>query len=179
MTRRLPALLVLLAGALQVFAYAPFYLFPLAILSPALLFYFWQAASPLRAAWLGWCYGMGLFGAGASWVYVSIHEFGNMPAPLAASMVVLFVAYLALFPALAGWVAARLFPAGSVRLLLAVPALWVISEWLRGWLLSGFPCHWLPGWVSMASAWSLHCCRYCWCWSSPAMPASACWLSLR
>jgi apolipoprotein N-acyltransferase len=139
MTRRVPALLVLLAGVLQVFAYAPFYLFPLAILSPALLFYYWQTARPLRAAWLGWCYGMGLFGAGASWVYVSIHEFGNMPAPLAASMVVLFVAYLALFPALAGWFAARLFSAGSGRLLLAVPALWVISEWLRGWLLSGFP----------------------------------------
>lgn len=139
MTRRLAALLAMLAGALQVLAFAPFYLFPLAMLSPALLFYLWRAAGPARAAWLGWCYGLGLFGAGASWVYVSIHEFGNMPAPLAALLVVIFVFYLALFPALAGWFSARFFAAGNLRLLLAMPALWVLSEWLRGWLLSGFP----------------------------------------
>ena len=92
-----------------------------------------------RAAWLGFVFGLGLFGAGASWVYVSIHEFGFMPAPLAAFLVFLFVAYLALFPALAGWLQARVSKPGVYRLLFAAPVFWVLMEWLRGWLMTGFP----------------------------------------
>ena len=131
--------IVFLSGAGLVLAFAPAGLFPLAILLPAVLFYYWSSASPGRAAWLGFLFGMGLFGAGASWVYVSIHEFGFMPAPMAALLVFLFVAYLALFPAIAGWMQARLLQSELHRLLFAIPACWVLAEWFRGWLMTGFP----------------------------------------
>jgi len=131
--------IVLLAGAAMVLSFAPFGFYPLAILFPALLFYFWSEATPARSAWLGFVFGFGLFGTGASWVYVSIHEFGFMPAPLAAFFVFLFVAFLSFFPAAAGWLQARAAQAGVYRLLFAMPVFWVLMEWLRGWLLTGFP----------------------------------------
>ncbi len=131
--------IVLAAGAGLVLSFAPSGLFPLAIFFPTILFYFWSTASALRAAWLGFLFGLGLFGAGASWVYVSIHEFGFMPAPLAAVLVFLFVSFLALFPAVAGWLQARVMKPGVYRLLFAAPVFWVLMEWLRGWLMTGFP----------------------------------------
>ncbi len=131
--------IVLLSGAGLVLAFAPFNLYPLAILLPAILFYFWSSVAAGRAAWLGFLFGLGLFGAGASWVYVSIHEFGFMPAPLAAVLVFIFVAILSLFPALAGWLQARLSAPGYFRLVFAIPVFWVLTEWLRGWLMTGFP----------------------------------------
>ncbi len=94
----------------------------------------------------GFAFGIGLFGAGASWVYVSLHEFGMMPAPLAALTTAFFCAYLALFPALAGSLQARLELAPTLRATLLIPPLWVLAEWLRGWLLTGFP------WLSMGYA---------------------------
>ena len=52
----------------------------------------------------------------------------------------LFCAYLALFPAAAGCAAGTLpAPAPATRVLLVVPALWALTEWLRGWLFTGFP----------------------------------------
>ena len=133
-------LIALLAGALTTLAFAPFGVFPLAVLAPAVLFVLWRGASTGRAAWRGFLYGFGLFGVGVSWVYVSLHTYGHMPAPLAAVAVVLFVAGLALFPAAAGALQARFADLPlRLHLVLMVPALWVLIEWIRGWFLTGFP----------------------------------------
>jgi apolipoprotein N-acyltransferase len=139
------------AGLALPLAFSPFDLFPLAILCPALLFFVWQAASPGRAAFRGFLFGLGMFGVGVSWVYVSLHHYGNMPAPLAGLAVFLFVAGLSIYPALVGWLQARFFPnPGAWHLILAIPALWVLSEWIRGWFLTGFP--WLNlGYSQMAT----------------------------
>jgi apolipoprotein N-acyltransferase len=115
-------------------------LFPLAILSPAALFILWHGASAARAAVYGFLFGLGMFGVGVSWVYVSMHNFGNMPAPLAAFATLLFVAGLALYPALLGLVQAKLNRGRRTwHALLILPALWTLFEWWRGWFLSGFP----------------------------------------
>ncbi len=131
--------IVLLAGAGLVLSFAPFAYYPLAIIFTAILFYFWSKVTPARAAWLGFVFGLGQFGAGASWVYVSIHEFGFMPAPMAAFLVFLFVVYLSLFPAIAGWLQAVVMKPGIIRLIFAAPVFMVLMEWFRGWLMTGFP----------------------------------------
>lgn len=136
--------LALLLGAVSVAGFAPFYLYPVPILALAWLFRLWNAASgAFPAAALGFAYGLGFFGVGVSWVYVSLHVFGAMPAPLAGIATALFCAYLALFPALVGWFQRRVPVHPALRFSLLVPGLWVIGEWIRGWLFTGFP------WIAM------------------------------
>jgi apolipoprotein N-acyltransferase len=130
----------LVAGAALSLAFAPFGLWPLAILAPALLFALWQDAPPRRAAWLGFLFGAGTFGAGTWWLYISIHGFGEAPVWLTIALIVALVAIMAAWQALLGYLAARLLPAGgAARWLIGLPALWLLVEWWRGWFLSGFP----------------------------------------
>jgi apolipoprotein N-acyltransferase len=82
---------------------------------------------------------MGLFGAGVSWVYISLAVYGNMMAWLAALATLLFCLVLALFPAVVGALQARCAEDRTTRLLLMLPTLWVLLEWTRGWLFTGFP----------------------------------------
>ena len=139
MTRR-EAGLAALGGALTVGGFAPFGLFPLPFLTLAWLLRAWQrAASPAAAAGLGYAWGMGFFLAGVSWVYVSMHDVGGMAAPMAALATLLFCAYLALFPALAGWLFRRRAGAGIAAPALLAASAWTLTEWLRGWFLTGFP----------------------------------------
>src|SRR5207247_9539938 len=119
--------------------FAPLAIFPLPFLSFAGLLWLWQrAATPREAFWAGFAFGAGLFGVGVSWVYVSLHDFGSMPAPLAAFATLAFCAILAFYPAAAGWCLARL-QLGPLAGRLAFPALWTLFEWLRGWLFPGVP----------------------------------------
>lgn len=128
-----------LLGALTVPGFAPFSLSPLPLFTLAALILLWRAAQGVRtAAFTGFCFGLGYFGAGVSWVYVSLHDFGGMPAALAGSLTLLFCAYLALYPALAGAAYRALGPASRLATLGALPALWTVSEWLRGHVFTGF-----------------------------------------
>jgi apolipoprotein N-acyltransferase len=138
-------------GAVTVAGYAPFGMFPLPVLTLAGLFHLWsQAASPRAAAATGFGFGLGLFLFGVSWVYVSLHEFGAMPAPLAAIATFLFCAVLALLPAAAGYATARPPVPRAVRCALLAPAAWTLAEWTRGWLFTGFP--WLAAGYSQVPA---------------------------
>lgn len=150
-------LLAFLAGALAVLGYAPFELFPLSLLSLAILFALWQDSSqPAVAARLGWLWGCGFFLCGVSWVFVSLHVVGGMPVAIAVAATVFLCCTLALYPALAGalhvWLS-RLASAASdaaapaslqarvhpLRQALLFAGLWAFTEWLRGWWLGGFP----------------------------------------
>lgn len=128
-----------LLGAAAVLGFAPFQLFPLPILALAALAWLWRQASPRRAASLGFAFGAGLFLAGVSWVYVSMHVFGGMPPLLAGLAAFLFCCLLALFPALAGFLFARLRRDRVWTDALLAAAAWTLTEWLRGWVLTGFP----------------------------------------
>jgi len=128
-----------LGGAATVFAFAPFELHPLAFFTFALLVHLWMDAPPRRCAWLGFWFGLGLFGTGVSWVYVSLHQFGGMPAPLAGFATLGFCAFLALFPAAAGWLQARVPAPEAARAGLLIPAAWVLFEWVLVWIFTGFP----------------------------------------
>ncbi|MBU1236760.1 MAG: apolipoprotein N-acyltransferase [Gammaproteobacteria bacterium] len=156
---RQPLLVALLAGATTAFGFAPFDLFPVPFATLGVLFALWRRAATSRgAAWLGFTWGIGCFLAGVSWVYVSLHDVGGMVMPLAVAATLAFCAVLAVFPALAGYlyrrVATRLLAIGGAaqtgpRLnapaapvywdILLLAGVWVLTEWLRGWVLTGFP----------------------------------------
>jgi apolipoprotein N-acyltransferase len=139
MNRTAMGIALFVAGAASAAAFAPLGFYPLALLAFAWLVHAWSDASPRRALLAGFLFGLGLFGAGVSWVYVSMHDIGGVPAPLAALATLVFCAFLALFPAAAGWLQARIPANRAARTTLLMPASWVLFEWLRSWLLSGFP----------------------------------------
>lgn len=130
----------LLAGALLAVAFAPFFLFPLALVSTATILALWLNISAGRAFFRGWLFGIGLFGTGVYWIFISIHTYGNTSIGIAFILTFLFVAILALFPALQGYWLNRFFKdTTDAKLLYAFPALWVLLEWIRSFLFSGFP----------------------------------------
>jgi len=130
----------LAAGAACSLAFAPAELFPLAVACPAVLFFLWEGAAPRRAALLGLAYGAGLFFAGTYWIYTAVHVFGRAPTWLALFLMAGLVAIMSAYYALIGWASARFVPRPSLqRWIVALPAAWVLMEWLRGWVLSGFP----------------------------------------
>ena len=132
-------LVALAAGAASVLAFAPFGVYPLALGAFGVLVHLWMRAGARAALWTGFAFGMGLFLAGASWVYVSPSQFGGMPAPLAAVATLGFCVVLASFTAFAGWLQARFPAADALRACALIPAAWTLGEWLRMWVLSGFP----------------------------------------
>ena len=140
MRRLLTYLGVVSAGALSVFAFAPFNFFVAAWLSLATLFYLAKEARTSQALALGYCYGLGYFGAGVSWIQVSAHQFGVPLYTFSISVTVVFVAYLALFPALAMCIVSlAIKPYRPVFRLIGMVASFVGLEMIRGVMLTGFP----------------------------------------
>ncbi len=128
----------LAAGAVLPFSFAPYFWWPLGIISCALLFLSLHTLNGKQALWRGWWYGLGLYASGVSWVYISIHVHSHTPAPLAALFTFIFVAGLAWFFALMAFAYRKWFALGSLNFL-TFAALWVGFEWLRSWFLTGFP----------------------------------------
>lgn len=137
-------LLAILAGAVMPFAFAPYGIYPLAILSLGVLFALWLPVSAKRAFLRGLLFGVAMFAVGIHWIYISIHGFGGVPIALALMLSAMLVVYLALFPACLGYLLNRFLPGLAVRtalikLIIIFPSAWALSEWLRGWLFTGFP----------------------------------------
>ncbi|MDD5296898.1 MAG: apolipoprotein N-acyltransferase [Rhodocyclaceae bacterium] len=131
-------LLAAVLGALAVGGFAPLEWFPLTACALAGLFALWRSR-PESAPATAYAWGLGLFLAGVSWIYVSLSRYGGMGVPLSLLAVLLFAAVLAVFPMLAGWLFRRL-RRGSWRTdALLAAAAWTLSEWLRTWFLTGFP----------------------------------------
>lgn len=130
-----------LLGLVLPLAFAPYEIFPLAVLVPAGLLALWlrNRLSLKHSFWLGFVFGLGLFGAGVSWVFTSIHVFGDVPTSLSLLIMLGLISILSTYPALTGYYLNRYFPVNnSQKILYAFPALWVLSEWIRGWFLTGF-----------------------------------------
>ncbi len=126
--------LAIAAGAIATLAFAPFSYPLLALVSVAALYLLTLKSD--SAPLTGWLYGLGYFTTGVSWVYVSIHEHGGMSAFAAALMTLTFTGALATLFAAQIWLNKRLFKNGSAP---GFIALWILFEWLRSWLFTGFP----------------------------------------
>ena len=128
------------AGGMYALSFAPYYWWPLSLLSLFILFAVWLKSSRLMAVASGFVFGTAAFGVGVSWMYISLHTYGGMSGMSAGLAIALAIVLLALYPALCGAVQAlfRKYPA-SARLCLVMPASWVLVEWLRSWLFTGFP----------------------------------------
>lgn len=139
--RGLQLLAAFAAGALSVAAFAPFGIGLLLLPLLALMIHLWRhAPGPRDCLWTGYAFGLGLMGFGVFWLRISIAQFGGVTPPLAVAVTLLFALLMALFFGLAGWLAGRLRGRSDVLwLLLVVPAVWTLVEWLRGWFLTGFP----------------------------------------
>lgn len=129
------------SGALLPLAFAPFNVYSVAFILPAILLAVWLRVNSKKAFWLGWLFGIGFFGTGASWIYISIHEFGNSDVFLAGLITFLFVAWMGLYFAVFGFIFRKIFSKVSEvkQCLLVFPALWVLFEYLRSVLFTGFP----------------------------------------
>lgn len=159
-------LLALVAGTLTTLSFTPFDLWPLGLLSIALLYQGLYRLCGRQAFLRGWCWGLGLFLSGVSWIYISIHVHGYAPPLLAGLLTGGLVGGLALIPALTALLWARwLRPHATPWLAITgFAALWVAQEFFRSWFLTGFPwlyqgyAHtdtWLAGWAPLGGVWLL------------------------
>jgi apolipoprotein N-acyltransferase len=137
----LSLILVLLIGAVLPFAFAPLGIYTLAFIVPTLLLYHWQKSTPFQAFIKGGVFGLGFYSVGVSWVYISIHTYGNASTLVAALITFAMIAVLSFGPAAQGYLLMRFFGKQSpVKLYLgAFPATWVIWEYLRSLPFNGFP----------------------------------------
>ena len=127
------------AGAACALAFAPWQYSVLAILALALLFRDWRQHTPLQAAWSGGWFGLALFGVGASWIYISVHDYGGASLWAAGLLTAAFVLVLATFIAACGALSAWVYRRAGYGLWI-MPSLWVLIEYLRGCVvLNGFP----------------------------------------
>jgi apolipoprotein N-acyltransferase len=136
---RRPEHAALVLGAASVLAFAPvgwWWLLPAVL---AVLLWLVDDRTPRQAFRIGVWFGAGLFGVGISWLWHSIHTIGQAPLWLALVVLLALVAIMALYHGLALGLAVRLAPPGPLRWTVAFPAAWTLTEWLRGWLASGFP----------------------------------------
>lgn len=150
-TRTIPIVLSVAAGAANLLAFAPFGVWPLQIALLALLFWVVLRQDSIKyAALLGWAYGFGWLATGVHWLYISMHRYGGLPSWMAILAVALLASVLGCFAALAmsgsTWLKKRWSASITAVAVLILPAMWAMSEWARGWVLTGFP------WVSSGYA---------------------------
>jgi apolipoprotein N-acyltransferase len=135
LTRFTTLLFAVALGALAVLGFAPFYLFPVSLLSLMGISYLWiKANSPKAAFQLGFAFGLGLYCVGIYWIYISLHDFGGMPWWFAGFCTFCLCAFMALFVGLVGYLANKIDTP-----IISIPILWGLSDWVRSWIFTGFP----------------------------------------
>lgn len=130
-------LLSIIAGGLVPFSFEPFGFYFLIFVSLSTLFYLWYKTESAKESFIsGYLFGLAMFGIGVSWLHISINLFGGMHIIGAWFFTFLLIAFISLYPALCGYLAYQFF---KKHYLFVLPAIWLITEWARGWILTGFP----------------------------------------
>jgi apolipoprotein N-acyltransferase len=136
---RISQLIFFALGCLVTLAFAPLgwhLVLPLLLLP---FLYVCLTLSPRDAARHSFWFGFGMFLTGTYWIYISVVVFGQAPAWIAILLMLGLVLIMSLWLWLTGWLISRLSHGEPWVLLAVAPAVWVIVEWLRGWVFTGFP----------------------------------------
>ena len=133
-------------GGLAACGFAPWHAWPLTIVAAAALLALLDRARTRRGAFAtAWWFGLGNFVVGLAWIATAFDYQDAMPAWVGWPTVVLLSMYLALWPGLAGLLASG--ARRPVARVFGFAAAWMLAEWLRGWVLSGF------AWNPLGAAW--------------------------
>ena len=136
------------AGLVSALGFAPLGLWPLTLVAFAGLAWLIETAPRMRSALArGWWFGVGQFVLGLNWIATAFTYQAAMPAWLGWIAVVLLSFYLAVYPAAAAGLAWRWHKGSRIVLLLLLAAAWIVTEWLRGTLFTGFA--WNPVGVAL------------------------------
>ncbi|MBF0195397.1 MAG: apolipoprotein N-acyltransferase [Magnetococcales bacterium] len=134
---RIPAYLAVIAGMVAVRGLPPIHEEITMMVAFCILFLLLAQTSFRRGAWLGFLFGCGHFTLSFSWLITSIHTYGGFPLPVAILALLLFSMAMAIYPAIFGALLPRLAPRPEM-VPIAAPALWVVTEWLRVHIFTGF-----------------------------------------
>ncbi len=137
--RSLPFALAFLSGLLLALSFPRWELFPLAWVAFIPLFFALRDETPARSFLIGWVAGLVYFSGTLSWVTISMTQYGKIPQPISYFLMLLLVAYCAVYLGLFAAGVRSLFERKLRWGFLFIPALWVALEYARGHLLSGFP----------------------------------------
>lgn len=160
----LGCLCALIAGAAIPLSFAPVNLWFLGIVSLTILALLLHQQTLKTILWRSWFFAAGMYATGISWIYISISGFGGAPVPLALILVGVFVCLMAAMFCLPFYIFGRWFSRHPLALVIAFPATWLLTEWLRTWLFTGFPwlfigyghLHtWLAGWAPLTGVMGL------------------------
>ncbi len=140
--------IALALGSSMPLAFAPFNFWWLSILAISGLIFLWQTELTKKQTFLiGLLFGLGYFGFGLYWVYLSLHDFGNASVLVAVSITALLIVWQACYIGVLGLVFHQFKKQYSLSIaLLLMPMLWFSMEWLKGIVLTGFP------WLSVGYA---------------------------
>lgn len=131
------------AGGLTALAFAPYFLWPVYFIALTFVLHQSRGLSAKSALTYWLSFGFGCFSVGISWVHVSMDHFGGLPLIASLGLMALLALYLGLYAGLTGYLLQKIAPqTGVLRNLLLFPALWTLTEWARGWVLTGFPWLW-------------------------------------
>ncbi|MCF9033473.1 apolipoprotein N-acyltransferase [Acinetobacter nectaris] len=128
-------IIALISGGIFSLSLAPYHYWWIALLSPALLYACLIQCKPRQAFLIGWSFGFGLWFTGAFWLFASIHNYGNISTPIGVLLIALLAMTMGLFSAVQTWTYKRFFPETP----LTFAPIWILFEWLKTWLFTGFP----------------------------------------
>src|SRR6188508_1335174 len=127
----LALLIALLSGGLITFSFAPFNIWPIALISLIAFALLIKEQSLKTILWRSFAFGVGFYSAGIHWIYVSIHNFGGASPVFAGFLVFLFACLMAAIFVVPFYIFGRWFNRHSLSLIIALPACWLLGEWMR------------------------------------------------
>ncbi len=154
----LSRMIAALLGLLTTLAFEPAGLGILAFFLVMPLVYISLIVSPRDTGGHFFWYGLALFLSGTYWIHISVSGFGGAPWWVAMILMVGLALIMSFWLWIAGWLMSRFSHGEPLLLLVVAPSAWVLVEWLRGWVLTGFPWlalgysqidNWLVGWAPL------------------------------